>query len=160
MRVANPSVKQVLEAAGVASKEPLQKLVTAGLVSLEQDVVALRIPPYEVDSHLLRLRRAEKYLHILRVLAREPNMVDVSWIYAQTGCERADLQHLEEAGLVVLAETPTWRNSLADRAFVPLTPPPLLPEQAAAWEIIRAALQLALIEGEASPRPNWTTENL
>jgi len=89
-----------------------------------------------VETQLITLRKAEKHLHILQVLAREPGTIDVSWLYAQTNCKLPDLQHLEELGYVLLGERPHWRDSLAERDFVLTTPPTLTPEQAAVWEQI------------------------
>jgi primosomal protein N' (replication factor Y) len=48
----------------------------------------------------------------LRFLMREPQAVDVSWIYAESGCTLPDLQELAERELITLRETQIWRDPL------------------------------------------------
>jgi primosomal protein N' (replication factor Y) len=48
----------------------------------------------------------------LRFLMREPADVNVSWVYAESGCNLADLQELAERELIVLRETEIWRDPL------------------------------------------------
>ncbi|MFW5748158.1 MAG: replication restart helicase PriA [Chloroflexota bacterium] len=87
-----------------------------------------------------KLRNGKRDEHILRVLAREDGPVDLSWVYAQTGAKLDDLKRLEASGLVVLGEKEDWRDPLADRHFVPLTPPRLTPGQRQVWQVVRAVL--------------------
>ncbi|MEO8608587.1 MAG: primosomal protein N' [Chloroflexota bacterium] len=145
MRVEQPTVEQVLEAADVKTKAPLEKLEEAGLVVINRSVaphrVALNIPRFKVDEKLVELRKGDKHLHILKVLAREAGPMEVNWLYAQTGTKLDDLKHLEEDGLILLGEQHTWRDSLADRDFVPAVAPPLTPEQDAAWAVIHEAIK-------------------
>ncbi|MBZ0290526.1 MAG: DEAD/DEAH box helicase, partial [Anaerolineae bacterium] len=145
MRVEQPTVDQVLEAADVKSKAPLEKLEDAGLVTINRTVtppkVALNIPRFKVDEKLIELRKGEKHLHVLRVLAREAGPMEVNWLYAQTGAKLDDLRRLEEDGLILLGEQHSWRDSLADRDFVPAVAPPLTPEQDAAWGVIHEAVK-------------------
>jgi|GEM_PF-5796 len=161
LRVEYPTVDQVLEAADVRSKAPLEKLEEAGLVTINRTVkphqVSLNIPRMKVDEKLIELRKGEKDLHILKVLAREAGPLEVSWLYAQTGAKLDDLKRLEEAGLVLLGEQQTWRDSLADRDFVPSVAPPLTPEQDAAWSVVKAALKRWVWEStppSVNPTPN------
>lgn len=98
--------------------------------------VILAIPPEAVDEALISLRKGEKHLHILRVLSRETGPLALSWLYAQSDAKLSDLKTLEEAGLIELSETETWRDSVSKHAFVPSAAPPLTPEQQAVWEII------------------------
>ena len=78
--------------------------------------------------------------------------MDVSWLYAQTDAKLSDLKQLEEAGLVLLGESHSWRDSLARREFVPHIAPPLTPEQQAVWQVIEAQLkQWAWLRREDSP---------
>jgi primosomal protein N' (replication factor Y) len=139
---ARPTVKQVLEAAD-ATKAPLDKLAEANLVTIHKKdrTVSLNIPKHKVDETLMELRGGDKYLHLLKVLARESDPVDVSWLYAQTDTSLKDLQRLEDEGLVILGEKQTWRDSLAAREFVPSVAPGLTPEQQAAWDVIREAIK-------------------
>jgi len=48
----------------------------------------------------------------LRFLMRAKDAVNVSWVYAESGCNLADLQELEERELIVLRETEIWRDPL------------------------------------------------
>jgi len=133
-----PTVDGLLRACDLASRSPLEAMEDAGLVAIDRNsrphTVSLAIPRDQLETQLITLRKAEKHLHILHVLAREPGAIDVSWLYAQTDCKLADLQHLEELGYVLLGERPHWRDSLAERDFVLTTPPTLTPEQAVVWE--------------------------
>jgi primosomal protein N' (replication factor Y) (superfamily II helicase) len=145
MRVEMPTVKQVLEVADISTQTALNKLEKEGLVTINRQqkplTVSLNISRFKVDEKLLELRGGEKYLHILKVLGRESGPMEVSWLYAQTGAKLDDLKRLEEAGLVILGEQQTWRDSLADRDFVPNVAPPLTPEQDIAWQEVKAAIE-------------------
>ncbi len=136
----DPTVSDVLASAGVSTDGPIKKLDEMGLVTINRDTrptrVMLRIPRDQVAAKLVELRGGEKALHILKVLARQREPIEVSWLYAQTGAKLDDLHRLEAEGLVILGEKPLWRDSLADRDFIPTLPPPLTLEQAAAWDVI------------------------
>jgi primosomal protein N' (replication factor Y) len=89
-----------------------------------------------------RRRKAVEYL------LRHPEAVNVSWVYAESGCNLPDLQELAERDLLVLREQEVWRDPLgraaqnasdaADAAYRVL--PTLTTEQRQAWEVIRSAL--------------------
>jgi primosomal protein N' (replication factor Y) len=76
----------------------------------------------------------------IEALSAETEPVEVSWIYAEAGCNLSDLRALESRGLVALGEREAWRDPLADLDFVPSHAPPLTRDQQAAWEPISAAL--------------------
>ncbi|MBL8153179.1 MAG: primosomal protein N' [Anaerolineae bacterium] len=145
MRQPDPAVSDLLASAGVVSDSPLKKLDEMGLVTINRDTrparVMLRIPREQVDARLIELRGGEKALHILKVLARQREPIEVSWLYAQTDAKLDDLHRLEDEGLVVLGEKPSWRDSLADRDFIPTLSPPLTLEQAAAWDAIESHIK-------------------
>jgi primosomal protein N' (replication factor Y) (superfamily II helicase) len=48
----------------------------------------------------------------LEFLLNEAEAVNVSWVYAASGCNLADLQELAERELIVLGETEIWRDPL------------------------------------------------
>jgi len=48
----------------------------------------------------------------LRFLIHQPEPINLSWVYAQTGCNLADLQELEERGLIRLFENEIFRDPL------------------------------------------------
>lgn len=79
----------------------------------------------------------------LRFLIQQPEPVNFSWIYAQTGCNIADLQVLEERGLIRLFENEIFRDPLeriekqeANRELS------LTPEQTSALSAILSTLNL------------------
>ncbi|MCU0475488.1 MAG: primosomal protein N' [Anaerolineae bacterium] len=90
-----------------------------------------------------RSKRLEVWARVLRVLSRESEPVDVSWVYAQTDAKLPDLQKLAELDFVLLGEKKTWRDTLAERDFVPAAPPALTADQAQAWQHVQAALARA-----------------
>jgi primosomal protein N' (replication factor Y) len=131
--------KAALKLAG-AAKTHLDKLIEAGDVTVTGDTIQLNLLPEQVDARLHALRKLDKPQRILGVLARHPEPLDVSWLYAQADCTLSDLKKLEEAGLIALGEREAWRDSLAEREFIAVTPPALTIEQAAVWERVRAAI--------------------
>jgi primosomal protein N' (replication factor Y) len=134
------SAKGALKLAA-ASKANLDKLVSSGLVSTTaDDSVVLSIPREDVPARLAEMRKTELPMRVLKVLAREADAMDVSWIFAQTGASMADLKRLEDEELILLGETQKWRDSLAAREFVTLTAPPLTPEQGGVWEQVESAI--------------------
>jgi primosomal protein N' (replication factor Y) len=76
----------------------------------------LAVPPQEAEAALPGLGKTKATLArrqaALRFLMREPEAVNVSWVYAESGCTLADLQELDERGLIVLRETEIWRDPL------------------------------------------------
>lgn len=50
----------------------------------------------------------------LRFLIQQPEPINLSWVYAQTGCNLADLQELEERGLIRLFENEIFRDPLGN----------------------------------------------
>jgi primosomal protein N' (replication factor Y) len=79
----------------------------------------------------------------LRCLIREPADVNVAWVYAESGCNLADLQELAERELIVLRETEIWRDPLEKVEHLAGGigfPPELTSMQRTAWEKILQAL--------------------
>jgi primosomal protein N' (replication factor Y) len=93
----------------------------------------------DVDTALVGLRSA-CYPAIVRFLRAEGGPVDVSWVYAETGCQRHHLNKLAERGLVAFDTEETWRDPLADETFVPDTPPILTSDQQAVWDVVQSAV--------------------
>ena len=77
----------------------------------------LAVPPEQAVAAMTDLGKTKATLErrqaALRFLVREPADVNVSWVYAESGCNLADLQELDERGLIVLRETEIWRDPLA-----------------------------------------------
>ncbi len=110
----------------------------------------LAVPPQVAEAHLANLgttvatqRRREK---ALRFLVLRPQAVNVSWIYAESGCTLEDLQELGERELVVLREVEIWRDPLSGSVvrqspgLAASRPIVLTPQQTAAWDRIEELL--------------------
>jgi len=82
-------------------------------------------------------KRRQAILQFLRI---EAMPVNVSWVYAQTGGNLADLYRLEEKDLVLLRESEIWRDPLEGLQVETDIPPCLTPDQQAAWQQILTQL--------------------
>jgi primosomal protein N' (replication factor Y) len=80
---------------------------------------------------------------MLRYLLREPGPVDVSWVYAESGGNLADLHKLAEMDLVVLGESEAWRDPLEAIEPQPAQPPQLTSDQQHCWDEIEPTLREA-----------------
>jgi primosomal protein N' (replication factor Y) len=111
----------------------------------------LSVPPELAEIALAGLGKTAASLarrqSALRLLMRDPEAIEVAWVYAESGCNLADLQELAERGLIALQETEIWRDPLGkiedaeqekEYSAAPLT---LTPDQQRAWDTIQAALQ-------------------
>ncbi len=163
-----PEETAVLAAAGVTKKH-IQALIDAKLIIREQSTVSreqstensqqstendkysqstihnspfiiLAVSHKEALTHILRLRKAEKYHHILTLLTQEARPVPVSDIYAQTGTNIAHLRKLVNLDLIRLGSEEVWRDPLADRDFVPAEAPMLTADQARAWGRVKVTM--------------------
>ena len=109
--------------------------------------VMLAIPPEEIetlDTPLSRVQTVhERRMKILRMLSREPGLVEPTWVYAQTGGNNGDLKMLEEAGLIELRQDQVWRDPLEDAHFVTATPPELTRDQDRVWQQLRTGILAA-----------------
>ena len=88
----------------------------------------------------------ERRQSALYLLMREPDSIDVTWVYAESGCNLADLQELDERGLIVLRETEIWRDPLVkmgnkEPGLEYTIPSELTSDQQKAWQSIREAFQ-------------------
>ncbi|MCK6577012.1 MAG: primosomal protein N' [Anaerolineae bacterium] len=132
-----------------ANDAHLQKLLDQNLVKRSRTgKLNTAVEVTAVLAALHQMRKLEKPLRILNILARENQTVEVSWIYAQADAALADLKKLEEAGLIYLGERDSWRDSLAGKTFAAAIPPMLTPEQEDAWRDIRAALSDSAADGK------------
>jgi len=108
----------------------------------------LAVTPTQAEAALPSLGKTEATLArrqaALRCLMREPQAVNVSWIYAESGCSLPDLQELAGRELIVLSESEVWRDPLEKLDLgedAGSLPPELTPEQQVAWAEIEAAFQ-------------------
>ena len=105
---------QVLVKTGVLTRQSIlpppsvrPKYVRTAQLSVPPDVAEAAMPDLGKTADTLTRRQAA-----LRCLIREPADVNVSWVYAESGCNLADLQELAERELIVLRETEIWRDPL------------------------------------------------
>lgn len=99
-----------------------------------------KIPPLS-PSHA-------RLLQVVDLLAQDKNPMWVSALYAAADAKRADLQKLEQLGVVELDSTEVVRDPLAGRTFTPAPAPTLITEQQEAWDEIESALK----PGSTGPR--------
>jgi primosomal protein N' (replication factor Y) len=110
----------------------------------------LAVPPEQAEAALPDLGKTaatqERRQSALHFLIHAPDAVNVSWVYAESGCNFADLQELDERGLIVLRETEIWRDPLIKiesnaPGFEYSIPSELTPDQQKAWMEIQEAFQ-------------------
>ena len=83
------------------------KLIRTAQLAVSPGVAEAAMPELgKTPATLLRRGAA------LRFLVKEPGDVNVAWVYAESGCNLADLQDLAERELIVLRETEIWRDPL------------------------------------------------
>jgi len=110
-------------------------------------VALLAVPPDEAEAAMPDLGSKQTLARrqsALRFLIRQPEPVNVSWVYAESGCNLADLYELEERGLIRLFESEIFRDPLANAGRQPvgqaaMPAAQLTPEQSVALQKIIAA---------------------
>ncbi len=78
-------------------------------------VAQLAVTPEEAKAQMPNLGMKQTLARrqsALRFLIQQPDAVNVSWVYAESGCNLADLQELEERGLIRLLESEIFRDPL------------------------------------------------
>lgn len=78
-------------------------------------VALLAVPPEQAEAEMPKLGTKQTLARrqaALQYLIRQPEPVNVSWVYAESGCTLADLQELEERGLIRLFESEIFRDPL------------------------------------------------
>ncbi len=78
-------------------------------------VAQLAVTPEEADVEMPTLGTKQTLARrqsALRFLIQQPEAINVSWVYAESGCNLADLQELEERGLIRLFESEVFRDPL------------------------------------------------
>lgn len=117
----------------------------------------LSVPPEGAETAMTDLGRTQatqtRRQKALQFLIRQPEAVNVSWVYAESGCNLADLQELAERELIVLRETEIWRDPLARLGENELQKQDfkLTDEQQRAWNVIEAEFRNA--SGKREQRP-------
>ena len=78
-------------------------------------VAQLAVPPEEASEAMDSLGTRQTLARrqsALRFLIQQPEPVNLSWVYAESGCNPADLETLEERGLIRLFENEIFRDPL------------------------------------------------
>ncbi len=109
--------------------------------------VSLALPREQWAERLKGLRKLELYNAILDFLEGEREPVEEVVVLAETGAKSTHLRMLERRGLLRRGSVELMRDPLAEIVRTPDRPPPLLPDQAAVWDELRAMLD------EPQPRP-------
>lgn len=78
-------------------------------------VAQLAVPPEAAEAAMEALGTKQTLARrqsALWFLIRQPEAVNISWVYAESGCNLNDLQELEERGLIRLFESEIFRDPL------------------------------------------------
>jgi primosomal protein N' (replication factor Y) len=148
-----PAARRLAQVGAVAAQSVLPaptvrpKLVRSVRLACPPEVAQAALPDLARQGTSALARRQA----MLRFMLREPGPVDAAWVYAESGGNLSDLYALAERGLVALGASETWRDPLANLDFLPSEPPPLTPDQQAAWAEVQAGLQQAAAGHSISP---------
>ena len=112
------------------------KFIRTAQLSVTPEVAEAAMPGLGKTADTLQRRQAA-----LHCLIHEPSDVNVSWVYAEAGCNLADLQELAERELIVLRETEIWRDPLGRLDQTPTKEPVLTPDQREVWKQVEADFQ-------------------
>ncbi len=78
-------------------------------------VAQLSVPPEAAEAAMESLGTKQTLARrqsALRFFIQQPEAINVSWVYAESGCNLNDLQELEERGLIRLFESEIFRDPL------------------------------------------------
>jgi primosomal protein N' (replication factor Y) len=110
--------------------------------------VFISFQPQELESMTSALglkenKASNRRLAVLRLLAVEKEPAEISWVYASTGANSADIRWLDQKGLICFKKDEVWRDPLKNAQADPhYTLAPLLTvEQSAIWEKLEKLMQ-------------------
>ncbi len=110
------------------------KYIRVAQLSVKPEAAELEMESLGSTKSTLARRQAA-----LRFLIQQPDAINLSWIYAETGCNISDLQELEERGLIRLFENEIFRDPLGKiEKQVPAEELTLTPEQNSALQKVIA----------------------
>jgi primosomal protein N' (replication factor Y) len=141
-------------------RKSAQALVKTGILKAQPVLPPPRVRPKHIRTALLAVtpEKAEEAMPVLgnrgesllrrqaalRFLMREPQPVNVSWVYAESSCTLADLQELAERELIILQETEIFRDPLQHIDPIGLenrAPLDLTPDQQMVWNTVLIAIK-------------------
>ena len=110
-------------------------LVTLNLVRIEKQPATVTLAKSDEESFeaAMRLRYAETYHRVLTFLAEAAQPIPITEIHSATGSKITHLRRLEKLDLIRFTAEEVWRDSLADRDFVPVSAPELTADQNHVW---------------------------
>ncbi len=113
----------------------------------------LSVTPETAESAMPELGKTEttrtRRQKALQFLIKQPEAINVSWVYAESGCNISDLQELEERQLIILRETEIFRDPLEKIGEQkPVKELVLTDEQKSVWQKIDLAFR-QLSEGKS-----------
>ena len=131
-------------------------------------VAQLAVPPEAAEAAMESLGTKQTLARrqsALRFLIRQPEAINVSWVYAESGCNLNDLQELEERGLIRLFESEIFRDPLeragrqvnreTSKQAVELTP-----EQDAALKRITNAILRSIPQGRSAQHESFLLQGV
>ncbi|MGB9586033.1 MAG: replication restart helicase PriA, partial [Anaerolineales bacterium] len=111
-------------------------------------LASLAIPAQEIDQFIAQHATQhtaswERRKKALLFLAKEGKAVQISWVYAASGANAADIKKLAQIGAIHLHQELIWRDPLAGKEIEAEGFFNLTEEQTQCWHEIRAALHRA-----------------
>ncbi len=157
-----PAVRSLIKLGLVTTRSVLPspkvspKMVRTARLACPPEEVELILAPGTKDARVVCLGRAgspavNRRQEMLRYFLREPGWNDVTWLYAESGGRLEDLYVLEECGLVMIGESESLRDPLANLGYVASQPPVLTGDQQQAWQIVQKNLRDAALGLAAQP---------
>ena len=135
-------VMQSLIKSGVVESEPV--LPPPSIRPKHIRTAQLSAPPELVNEQMDELgsrpQTKSRRRKIMEFLLKEPEPVEVDWVYAESGGNLQDLQLLNERGLLLLREQEIYRDPISDLAYDPSFAPALTGDQAKVWEQVLGAI--------------------
>ncbi|MEW5829321.1 MAG: primosomal protein N', partial [Chloroflexota bacterium] len=113
------------------------KMVKMAQLAVSLEIAEAAMPTLGKTEATLARRGAA-----LRYLMKEVDEVNVSWVYAASGCNLSDLQLLAEMDLIFLRESEIWRDPterIEDRGVERSGDLALTAYQQEAWKVIQSA---------------------
>lgn len=129
------AIKPLLDAGQITS----EAILNAPAVHTKTSrTVMLSAPSGVIEAALSTLKPDSKRLKVLTYLRDTPGVHDAKTLIDLTESDSGTLKRLADKGWIVFGESEAWRDPLAGREFVAVDAPPLTPDQAACWDVLKA----------------------
>lgn len=129
----------------------VKALERRGIIAVQAELTAPTVKPRTVKTVRLldstAALRSDKQKRVIAYLMDQDGPLDVEEVVKGTDTDSATVAALEKKGLVTIGERLSWRDSLADRDFVPRGPLQLTEDQERVWQPICHALDSQSYEG-------------